>query len=68
VVDREGQPVNAATTPLGEGLQISDLQIVDNRIDVSTAVSEEGDPPGSPTGRAVQQYHLQDGRLVRNRS
>ena len=66
VVDREGQPVNAATTPLGEGLQIADLQIAENRIDVSMAVPENGDRPGSPAGRAVQQYHLQDGRLVRN--
>ena len=65
VIDQDGQPVNVATTFLGDRIQILDLRIVDNEVRVNMMTH----PPNialsdPPTQQVIQRYALQADELV----
>jgi uncharacterized lipoprotein YbaY/heat shock protein HslJ len=64
VMEQDGQPMNVATTPLGDRVQINSLSIADNQIVVDMIAQGPNDPMCCPTQQVLQTYELQDGALV----
>jgi len=68
VVDQDGQPVNVATTLLGDRVQIQALSIAGNEIVVEMIAPGPEDPMCCPTQQVVQTYALQNGELIQTSS
>jgi heat shock protein HslJ len=64
VVEQDGQPVNVATTLLGDRVQINALSIENNEIVVDMVTHGPEDPMCCPTQNVVQTYTLQGDQLV----
>jgi heat shock protein HslJ len=64
VVEQDGQPVNVATTSLGDRVQINSLSIENNQIFVDMVTQGPDDPMCCPTRQVVQAYTLQGDQLV----
>jgi heat shock protein HslJ len=64
VVVQDGQPVNVATTLLGDRVQIQSLSIAGNEIVVEMIAHGPEDPMCCPTQQVVQTYALQGGELI----
>jgi heat shock protein HslJ/LysM repeat protein len=64
VVEQDGEPVNVATTLLGDRTQIKSLGIEDEEIVVDMVTHGPDDPMCCPTQRVVQKYALQEDELV----
>lgn len=61
---QDGQPLNVATTLLGDRVQINSLSIDGGQIIVDMVTQGPNDPFCCPTQRVVQTYELQGGELV----
>jgi hypothetical protein len=68
VVEQDGQPVNVATTLLGDRVQINALSIENNEIVVDMVTQGPEDPMCCPTQQVVQTYELQGDQLVQTSS
>ena len=68
VVEQDGQPVNVASTLLGDRVQIQALSIAGNEIVVEMITHGPEDPMCCPTQQVVQTYALQGGELVQTSS
>jgi heat shock protein HslJ len=68
VVDQDGQPVNVATTSLGDRVQISSSTIENNEIVVDMIKQGPEDPMCCPTQHVMQTYTLQGDQLVETSS
>jgi len=68
VVEQDGQPVNVATTLLGDRAQIQALSIADNEVIVEMITHGPDDPMCCPTQQVVQTYALRDGELIQTSS
>jgi heat shock protein HslJ len=68
VVEQDGQPVNIATTLLGDRAQIQALSIAGNEIVVEMITHGPDDPMCCPTQQVVQTYALQGEELVQTSS
>ena len=68
VVEQDGQPVNIATTSLGDRVQINSLTIAGNEIDVDMISQGPDDPMCCPTQNVVKTYALQGDQLVETSS
>jgi heat shock protein HslJ len=68
VVEQDGQPVNVATTLLGDRVTINALAIEDNQVVVDMITQGPEDPMCCPTQRAVQTYALEGDQLVQTSS
>jgi heat shock protein HslJ len=64
VVERDGQPVNVASTPLGDRVQINSLSIENNQIVVDMITHGADDPMCCPTQQVVRTYELRGEDLV----
>lgn len=64
VVNQGGQPVNLATTRLGDRVLIYAVSIIDNEIVVYMLQAGPDDPLCCPSQQVVQRYALQGDRLV----
>ena len=64
MVERNGQPYDAAWTQLGDRVQINSLAIEDNQIVVDMITHGPDDPMCCPTQQVVQTYALQGEELV----
>jgi heat shock protein HslJ len=64
VVEQSGQPVNIATTSLGDRVQINSLTIENNQIVVDMITQGPDDPMCCPTQHVVQTHTLQGDQLV----
>jgi heat shock protein HslJ len=64
VVEQDGQPVNVATTSLGDRVQINSLSIENNQIIVDMISHGPDDAMCCPTQHVVQTYTLQGDQLV----
>lgn len=68
VVEEDGQPVNVATTLLGDRVKIENLAFVGGEILVEMVTQGPDDPMCCPTQRVVQTYELQGDELVQTSS
>jgi hypothetical protein len=68
VVEEDGQPVNVATTSLGDRVKIENLAFVGGEILVEMVTQGPDDPMCCPTQRVVQTYELQGEELVQTSS
>ncbi len=68
VVEEDGQPVNVATTFLGDRVKIENLVFVGSEILVEMVNQGPEDPMCCPTQRVVQTYELQGEELVQTSS
>jgi heat shock protein HslJ len=68
VMEEGGQPVNVATTSLGDRVQIQALTIVGNEIVVEMVNQGPDDPMCCPTQQVVQTYALEGNELVQTSS
>jgi hypothetical protein len=64
VVEQDGEPVNVATTLLGDRVRINDLTIEDGQIVVDLVTQGPDDPFCCPTQQMVNTYELQGDQLV----
>ncbi len=64
MVVRNGQPHDAAWTPLGDRVQINSLAIQNGEILVDMVTHGPEDPMCCPTQQVVQTYALQGDELV----
>jgi heat shock protein HslJ len=64
VMEEDGQPVNVATTSLGDRVEIQALSIVGNEIIVEMVNQGPDDPMCCPTQQVVQTYALEGDQLV----
>jgi hypothetical protein len=64
VLNEGGQPVNAATTLLGDGVQVSSLTIEEGRIRVEALTFAPEDPMCCPSVQQTLVYELQGDTLV----
>lgn len=64
VVDRDGQPFNAALGDLGDRVKIKSLTVEDGRIVIDIVIQGPSDPMCCPTLRVTQKYELQVDSLV----
>jgi heat shock protein HslJ len=65
---RNGQPVNVATTGLGDRVQMQSVAIRNGEIVVDMVAHGPEDPMCCPTQRVVQNYSLQGAELVQTSS
>ncbi len=63
VVQRDGQPVHLTSTSLGDRVQISSLEMVDNAILVDMVAHGPDDPMCCPTQRVRRSYVLEGDQL-----
>jgi hypothetical protein len=68
VVNQDGQPVNVATTLLGDRVQVESLKIENDQIVVEMVQAGPDDPMCCPSQRAVKTYELQGDQLVETSS
>jgi heat shock protein HslJ len=68
VVEQDGQPVNVATTLLGDRVQVQALSVANNEIVVSMVTHGPDDPMCCPSQQVVQTYTLEGGQLVQTAS
>jgi heat shock protein HslJ len=68
VVEQGGQPVNIATTSLGDRVQVNSLAIAGNEIVVDMITQGPEDPMCCPTQNVVKTYALQGDQLVETSS
>jgi len=68
VVERDGQPVNVASTHLGDRIQINSLDIENNQIIVDMISHGPDDPMCCPTQQVIETYELQGEELVETSS
>jgi heat shock protein HslJ/predicted small secreted protein len=68
VMEQGGQPVNVATTSLGDRVQINYLTIENNEIVVDMVNQGPDDPMCCPAQHVVQTYALQGDQLVQTSS
>jgi heat shock protein HslJ len=68
VVEEDGQPVNVATTFLGDRVKIENLVFIGGEILVEMVNQGPEDPMCCPTQRVVQTYELQGEELVQTSS
>jgi heat shock protein HslJ len=68
VVEQDGQPVNIATTSLGDRVQVNSLVIAGNEIVVDMITQGPEDPMCCPTQNVVKTYALQGDQLVETSS
>jgi heat shock protein HslJ len=68
VVEEDGQPVNVATTSLGDRVKIENLAFVGGEILVEMVTQGPDDPMCCPTQRVVQTYELQGEELLQTSS
>jgi heat shock protein HslJ len=64
VTMQEGQPVNIATTLLGDRVQINSVSLADNQIVVDMIKAGPNDPLCCPTQHVVETFELQGDQLV----
>ncbi len=64
VVEQNGEPVNVATTSLGDRVQINSVVIENNEIVVDMVTHGPDDPMCCPTQQMVQTYALEGDQLV----
>ncbi len=64
VVEQGGQPVNVATTSLGDRVQVNSLTIENNEIVVDMITQGPDDPMCCPTQQVVRSYVLEGDQLV----
>jgi heat shock protein HslJ len=64
VVEQDGQPVNVATTLLGDRAQVNSVTIENNQIVVDMITHGPEDPMCCPSQQVVQVYELQGDQLV----
>lgn len=64
VMDQDGEPVNVATTLLGDRVRINSVAIENSQIVVDMVTPGPDDPLCCPTLQVVQTYALQDGELT----
>lgn len=64
VIEQDGQPVNVASTYLGDRVQIKNLAIVEGEILLEMINQGPDDPMCCPSQAVVQTYDLQEGQLV----
>ncbi|MCB0131275.1 MAG: META domain-containing protein, partial [Caldilineaceae bacterium] len=64
VQEQDGEPVNVATTFLGDRVQINSLDVEDNRVIVDMVTQGPGDALCCPTQQVFQIYELQEGELA----
>jgi hypothetical protein len=65
VVEQDGQPVNVATTLLGDRAQINALSFENNEIVVDMVTQGKDDPMCCPTKQVLETYELQGDQLVK---
>ncbi len=65
VVDQGGQPVNVATTLLGDRVKINSVSITGGQIVVDLVTQGPNDPMTAPTLHQVWKYELQGNQLVK---
>jgi heat shock protein HslJ len=68
IVEQDGQPVNVATTLLGDRAQINALSIENNEIVVDMITHGPEDPMCCPTQQVVQTYALEGDQLIQTSS
>jgi heat shock protein HslJ len=68
VTMQDSEPVNVATTLLGDRAQINSLSILDGQIVVDMVTHGPDDPLCCPTQHAIQKYELQGEELVQTSS
>lgn len=64
VVEQEGLPVNLASAPLGDRVQVNTLTVADDQIQVELVRHGEGDPMCCPTELVNLTYAWEDNQLV----
>ena len=60
----EAEPVNLATTYIGDRVQINAIYIEDGQVVLDMITHGPEDPMCCPTQHVIQQFALQDGQLV----
>jgi uncharacterized lipoprotein YbaY len=68
VVSQDGQPVNVATTLLGDRVQVDSLEIENNQIVVDMVQAGPDDPMCCPSQQVVKTFELQGDQLVETSS
>jgi uncharacterized lipoprotein YbaY len=68
VVNQDGQPVNQATTLLGDRVQIDSVVIDNGDVAVSMVTHGPDDPMCCPTQQVIKSYQLQGDQLVETSS
>jgi uncharacterized lipoprotein YbaY/heat shock protein HslJ len=68
VANQDGQPVNVATTLLGDRVQVESLKIENNQIVVEMVQAGPDDPMCCPSQQVVKTYELQGDQLVETSS
>jgi hypothetical protein len=68
VVSQDGQPVNVATTLLGDRVQVESLKIENKQIVVEMVQAGPDDPMCCPSQQVVKTYELQGDQLVETSS
>jgi hypothetical protein len=64
VIDKKGNPVNVAVTPLGERVKIDSISIANKQIILAMVVHDKDDPLCCPTLKVNRVYELQKDSLV----
>jgi heat shock protein HslJ len=64
VMEQDGQPVNVATTSLGDRAQINSVAVENNEIVVDMVTHGPDDPMCCPSQQVVQTYALEGDQLV----
>ena len=64
VANQDGQPVNVATTLLGDRVQVNSMQIENNQLVVDMVQAGPDDPMCCPSQQVIKTYELQGGQLV----
>ncbi len=64
VMNEAGEPVQKATSFLGDRVQIKSVSILDGRIKINMITHGAQDPQCCPSVEAQVEYRLQDGELV----
>jgi uncharacterized lipoprotein YbaY/heat shock protein HslJ len=68
LVNQDGQPVNVATTLLGDRVQVQSLGIENNQVVVEMVQAGPDDPMCCPSQQVVKTYELQGDQLVETSS
>jgi heat shock protein HslJ/LysM repeat protein len=68
VVSQDGVPVDVASTPLGDRVQINSISIKDNQIVVDMVQAGPDDPMCCPSQQVVKTYELQGEQLMETSS
>jgi hypothetical protein len=68
VVMQDGKPVNVATAPLGDRVQVNSVSVTDGTITVDMITQGPNDPMCCPTQHVQETYQLQGDQLVETSS